>query len=131
MRKGFMTQQEVLDRLDAEENPLELSIEKWHRVAEQIRMKVSSNVLDINIRDDTCALCAHYKHCGCADCAYFEYYDFACCDDMGHWTNFLRTFNRYLDMEECPSTYKWRVNRGHLYQSAMAMERALKRCRRK
>lgn len=53
MKKTVMSRGEMLDRLEAGEDPLELSIEKWERNKIHPRD-------EWNIHGDTCALCEVY-----------------------------------------------------------------------
>jgi hypothetical protein len=85
---NFMTQYEMKLRLDQGEDALDLSIEKWDRIYDALRLNESENKYDaVEVSySETCALCKKYiiNH-QCMDCLYYGYYGAPCHRRSEHW----------------------------------------------
>jgi hypothetical protein len=86
-RGGQMSRYEMIGRLRKGETAIDLSIEKWDRVA-MILSDPEAGIWGIETSCDTCALCQlHMELQSCSECPYFLHFGHRC-DDNGHWNTF-------------------------------------------
>lgn len=81
----IMTREEMLKKLDAGEDPLVISIEKWERFIKWMKLNPDEEPDSDWYRTSTCALCElHYPTC--TECVVYE---IDCCENDGSaWLNF-------------------------------------------
>jgi hypothetical protein len=105
---NFMTQDEMELRLNQGEDTLDLSIEKWDRIYDALRLNERNsltNAIDFS-NSKTCALCKKYyfedKYIDdinlCDSCPYYIFYKVPC-DNMrtgiiGHWNIWRRDLSQ-------------------------------------
>ena len=109
-RMSLMTREEMIERVEEGENPLELSIEKWKRVE---AVYLNRSLDEDEFCAETCALC-HGSADDCHDCPFFLTHGHPC------------------DARQEDGSYYWQMaaedivgmkNRGHVRRMVEALEK--------
>lgn len=93
-----MNRQEMLERLNRGEHPLDVSIQKWKEFVIRLENTGFQNVLRNDFESVTCALCQSNNNCG--TCVYLLHYGYTCASyvDKTAWYRFISAYE-YEDVE--------------------------------
>ncbi len=91
---NFMDREEMLRRLHAGEDALELSIEKWDRIVDSFRLYYGPRIWGETAGGGACAQCKEYNKeedifKTCETCPYRKKYGHTCDNSTGHWRLFI------------------------------------------
>jgi len=106
-----MNREEMLRRLRAGEDPLDLSIEKWKDIVVYLQKIQSAKEFDESLEEGmrNCALCETFRDCkgcpifeetGTSDCKNTSYYDFQAAWDKNDLVGMLSAAKRMLELLE-------------------------------
>jgi len=85
----LMTPVEMSIRLESGEDALDLSIEKWERIA--LWGLAGNSIFYKDYEAASCGLCHLYLYNSlerCGKCPYYLYFGHACDEEDGHWADF-------------------------------------------